>query len=491
MNFFKKAPCDEALCIIKNVEDRMNGKVTESPKVVYPIHQTLLKTFDKLLTSEEKMGKNSKMMIGLTSELSSFDVQMTYSSNKLIEFSKDMSNISESNLAIVEEITASMSEVNSTINTTSDVMNDLQRSSQDLVQKNDYSMRQINEIESLKTEVSKDAILMSEQIKVLVEMANKVNEIVNGVEAIADQTNLLALNAAVEAARAGEAGRGFAVVADEIRKLADNTKSSLNDMRSFVNNIHEAATRGMTSMENTMNSTNNMHAKLDIIADTSFENVSMLKHTISDVDSITASLRNIKEAATQINHAMDSSTQDAEKLHAMTSIIQEDAIEHAKSAKKISEIDTALSGMVREMVMSLNGGNNALSNEELLHHIHNAKEAHAAWLKTLSRIAEDMTVLPLQTDSNKCKFGHFYHAVNASGTILEEAWQAIDGVHSELHSNGEKVIAAVKDNNQELAQSIYWQTEQLSKDIFTKLDDISTIIEQSTKDGIEIFKKQI
>lgn len=71
MNLFKKAPCEEAICIIKHVEDRLNGKIVEVPKVDYPIHKTLYKTFDKLLKSEEKMSVSSKNMLNITSSLSS------------------------------------------------------------------------------------------------------------------------------------------------------------------------------------------------------------------------------------------------------------------------------------------------------------------------------------------------------------------------------------------------------------------------------------
>ena len=222
-NLFKKAhPCEEAVCILNHVEDRMSGKQTAPVKADYPIHQRMLSQFDRLLSSEKQMAKACQTMLGTVSSLSEFDVRMTHSAYSLTDFAKEMAVLSESNLAIVEEITASMNDVNDTIGHTSAKMQQLSEASQQLITKNDQSMEEIHEINLLKENVVTDTNHMREQIEQLVEMAGRVNEIVNGVAAIAEQTNLLALNASIEAARAGEFGRGFAVVADEIRKLADS-----------------------------------------------------------------------------------------------------------------------------------------------------------------------------------------------------------------------------------------------------------------------------
>ena len=70
------------------------------------------------------------------------------------------------------------------------------------------------------------------------QMANKINNIAKVITNISNQTNLLALNASIEAGRAGEHGRGFAVVAEKVQKLAEESKTSVEETNEIVGIIN-------------------------------------------------------------------------------------------------------------------------------------------------------------------------------------------------------------------------------------------------------------
>ncbi len=488
--FQKKTPCDEAVCILKNVEERLQGKsnVFDGLKIEYPIHKRMFTQFEKLLNSEEKMSDSCKRMLSTVSSLSEFDVKMTHSAYELSHFARQMALLSESNLAIVEEITASMNDVNDTVEQTSRKMLNLSNASNVLIKKNDESLAQVDELVQLKEHVVEDTQRMSLQIEELTTMTERISEIVNGVAAIAEQTNLLALNASIEAARAGEMGRGFAVVAEEIRKLADSTKENLQNMRGFVTNIQLAAHGGKASLLNTLSSTNLMNEKLDTISGTIHENVEMLKHTVADVNDISHLMLNVKESAQQVNQAMTMSAADAEKLHGMTQDIHKDAVESQENAKHISRIDTELSEVVREMVAALNGGIHSISNQDLLANLNKAKEAHGNWVKNLKRIVEEMKTYPLQTDSKRCAFGHFYHSITMDNPEVKTEWASIDAIHEQFHKIGDKVIEAVRNSDESAARNYLQDTERLSIQIFEKIDNTIRIIERKNQLGEEVLR---
>ena len=88
-----------------------------------------------------------------------------------------------------------------------------------------------------------------EKVKLLV---NKINDVMAFIKEIADETKMLGLNAAIEAARVGDAGRGFGVVAEEIRKLSQESKKTVAQIRDLTLQIHQAMNETSAASESTL-----------------------------------------------------------------------------------------------------------------------------------------------------------------------------------------------------------------------------------------------
>jgi hypothetical protein len=105
------------------------------------------------------------------------------------------------------------------------------------------------EVNVASEEIAASTQEMTENTKTIVNLSKEINEVMNLITNISEQTNLLALNASIEAGRAKEWGRGFAVVAQEVRKLAEESKSTIGKTSSRINELINLIKNTHMSME--------------------------------------------------------------------------------------------------------------------------------------------------------------------------------------------------------------------------------------------------
>lgn len=443
-----------------------------------------------LIANEVRLSEASKSLMDTTSTLSSFDVGMTYISSQLMDYSRSLAMVSDSNLAIVEETTASLNLVDENAKTTATMLGSLNDDAKILATKTEESQQLLNDAKKLKDELVADMKTMAEEMSRLMHLVGEVNEIVDKVQAIAGQTNLLALNASIEAARAGELGKGFAVVADEVRKLADDTNEQLVDMRQFVSQMNQATEESRASLEKSVASGDRMGEMIDGATASVQANTNRLGSIVEEVSEMNASVGEIRDAIHEINQAMDTSTQDAEQLAGMTANIRDDAEKSVDYAKQLAQIDDDLSAIVENIYAGLEQSRRAPKNEEIVDILTKAKTAHGNWLALLKQIADEGQAQPIQVNSKKCVFGHYYYALAVSNPLLSEQWNRIGTLHGTFHTLGQTVLERL-DQDPESRQALYEEAVEVSEQLMEAIDAVIREIEKMTSDGEAVFEKSL
>lgn len=488
MLFRKQGNCQEINRVFNYVEDRLNKKSTELPSVTNEKHQKLLKIFEQILNADKMNNSLLMDMLREASRLSEFDINITHISEDLYEISDELAQSNASNMAIVEETTAGVNEIGSTISNSVSVIGEITEKSQALMDLSKENQRSIEEIIRIKNLVSDNSNDMADKIRILQETSNKVDEIVEGVRSIAEQTNLLALNASIEAARAGEQGRGFAVVAEEIRKLAEGTKVKLQDMQTFTNMIRSATDEGIVSMRATVDSIMQMDENIDKISDAFQQSFDNTAHTVQSIQELSQRIKGLNSSSEEITAAINTVATETERISEKSILLASRAEDAKTYSHKISEIDDNLSSIIRDLLAISNQGTSPVENSVLIDTLEKAITSHQAWIEKLREIVDKQNIVPIQKDGHKCAFGHFYTSIDIKHPLIRDEWNSIDDVHMKLHAKAHNVIHAIEQENMSKASQEFREAENMSHVIIQKMKSIINKVQTMDREHDSVFR---
>lgn len=296
---------------------------------------------------------------GAAQNLSSTSQQMSASSHDVARTVDQISKGAETQAEMVEESNRLFKDVAISINLVATAASKVAESANQTVE----TARSGSELAGASLasirQVLAEAESSSQQMFNFIGQLQRISKFVEVINGVAQKTNLLALNATIEAARAGEYGRGFAVVAEEIRKLADSTTISADEITALVEGIRAEGQLVQSSMgqvievmESGRNAVDRTNQAFSLIT----QNAEITRSKSSSIAELAeqqiSSAEQISRAIDEIDKVVSDNAAATEQVSAATQEQSASMEELAQSAMGLSTLSESMLEVVKQFKLA-------------------------------------------------------------------------------------------------------------------------------------------
>lgn len=461
MNFGKNNQLISAVAELKDADYSKNPRLGD-------IYKRLLRGRKQL---ENVMNKDIQAVM----QISSLDLTLNHVTEEMYGISENVAEKTESIRTSAEECSHVAGQVNEQHEELTNTIIRTAEDTDEVYRRIEAGQNELSLIKELSVKTIDESKEMQKDMDVLLDIINHMNEVIAGINSISSQTNLLALNASIEAARAGEAGRGFAVVAEEIRQLAEETQKLTANMGDFVNRIKGASQKSATSVSSTIEALDTVTEKIGqvwVINNENQKNVSKINESISSLASVS---EEISSSMVEMESQSVNIREQCEQLEENTYSLRRASDELKTATKPVVTIESVLSEATKQLGNMTDDAFFRMEYEEFAKYMDTAIVAHKTWLNNLAKMVEEKEVLPIQLNSKKCGFGHFYYSMTPKTPEINEIWVTVADKHKKLHDYGNSVLKALKAEDYAEADKKCKEAKEYSKVLIADLEEMKKI----------------
>ncbi|RKL65710.1 hypothetical protein CR203_18815 [Salipaludibacillus neizhouensis] len=319
------------------------GQLTNDMNVMRESIRNLIiqtsKISESVSASSEELSASSKEMLQGSEQVSATSQEIASGA------SAQATNTAET-LDIVQQVSADMASMNEELKVMEKASKDTELSSKKGEERVKDSISQMKRIRE-------KVIATAGTIEGLGAKSDSITEIVQAIENLSSQTNLLALNAAIEAARAGEHGKGFAVVADEVRKLAEDTTNSTQEIKEIIQAVQNESKQATIDMKEVVTEVKQGETVIEGSGQSFTDIADNIKQLTERIVAISSSTNSINERSNRALEYVENIASVTEQSSAGTEELSATMEQQSAAMQEMNNMATDLSKMAEQLTAQI------------------------------------------------------------------------------------------------------------------------------------------